>query len=61
MEADVSHHWRSLNKEFEKRLTELESKHEGQFEVVFNAIRELMSERAVPLKRIIGLGTDRNA
>ena len=44
------------HKELSKRLDALEDTHEQKFKVVFDAIRELMSERAVPLKRIIGLG-----
>ncbi len=44
------------NKEFEKKIAELESKYDGQFEVVFETIRELMSNHAIPPKRIIGLG-----
>ena len=44
------------NKEFEKKIAEMESKYDGQFEIVFQAIRELMSTHAVPPKRIIGLG-----
>lgn len=44
------------NRELAKRLLELESRYDEQFKEVFQAIRELMSERSVPLKRIIGLG-----
>ena len=44
------------NKEFAKRLSELEGRYDVQFREVFRAIRELMSERAVPRKRIVGLG-----
>lgn len=43
------------NKEFANRLLELESRYDKQFKEVFQVIRALMSERAVPLKRIIGL------
>jgi hypothetical protein len=46
------------NHEFEKRITELESKYDGQFEVVFEAIRELMSIHSVPSKRIIALAPE---
>lgn len=46
------------NKEFAKRLSELESRYDDQFAAVFRAIRELMSERSVPPKRIIGLGKE---
>ena len=41
---------------FEKKIFELESKYDGKFKTVFAAIRELMSDRTVPRKRIIGLG-----
>ncbi len=44
------------NKTLAKKLFELEKKYDGQFHDVFSAIRELMSERSVPRKRIIGLG-----
>jgi len=44
------------NKGLENRLIELELRYDGQFQQVFQAIRELMSERSVPMKRIIGLG-----
>jgi hypothetical protein len=44
------------NRELAKRLLELESRYDEQFTEIFQAIRELMSERSVPLKRIIGLG-----
>lgn len=43
------------NSTLEKKITDLESKYDGQFAAVFEAIRELMSEHAVPLKRVIGL------
>ncbi len=43
------------NRELEKRLSDLESACNGKFKVVFDAIRELMSSHAVPMKRIIGL------
>ncbi len=44
------------NQELAKRSLDLESRYDEQFSEVFRAIRELMSERSVPLKRIIGLG-----
>jgi hypothetical protein len=47
----------SSNTELEKKMIELERKYDGQFEVVFQAIRELMSTHSVPLKRIIGLAS----
>jgi hypothetical protein len=40
---------------FEKKLFELEQKFDGKFKAVFAAIHELMSNHAVPRKRIIGL------
>ncbi|MBI4924674.1 MAG: ORF6N domain-containing protein [Bdellovibrio sp.] len=43
------------NKELGKKITELESKYDGQFQLVFEAIREIVSHHAVPRKRIIGL------
>ena len=46
----------NLDKEFENRIAQLERKYDGRFKVVFEAIRELMSTRSVPRKRIIGLG-----
>ena len=49
------------NKQFEKKIAELESKYDGQFEDVFEAIRELASLHSVPPKRIIGLADDQDA
>jgi hypothetical protein len=43
------------NAELEKRFNELEAKYDGKFRIVFDAIRELISEKSVPRKRIIGL------
>ena len=48
----------SSNREFEKKIAELESKYDGQFETVFEAIRELMSTHAVPPKRVVALASD---
>ncbi|MGK5082051.1 ORF6N domain-containing protein [Bdellovibrionota bacterium FG-1] len=45
-----------LDKEFENRIAQIERKYDGRFKVVFEAIRELISTRSVPRKRIIGLG-----
>jgi hypothetical protein len=39
-----------------KKITELEKKYDGQFELVIAAIKELISNRSIPPKRIIGLG-----
>jgi flagellar capping protein FliD len=39
-----------------RRMDALQEKYDGQFEAVFVAIRELMSEQSVPRKRIIGIG-----
>ncbi len=46
------------NHELEKRITKLESKYDGQFKIVFDAIREVLSSHPVPRKRIIGLGKE---
>ena len=40
------------NAEFAKKLEALEMKYDGQFEVVFQAIRELMTPSTAPRKRI---------
>jgi phosphate uptake regulator len=45
------------NRELAQRILELESRYDEQFSEVFQAIRELMSERAVPRRRIIGLSS----
>ena len=45
----------SSNAELEKKINELEKKHDAKFQIVFNAIRELMSSHTIPRKRIIGL------
>jgi hypothetical protein len=44
------------NKGLARRLNELEKKYDGQFRVVFEAIRELMEEPA-PKSRRIGFKT----
>ena len=44
------------NQELSKRILDLELKCDGRFKSIFEAIRELMSERSVPRKRIMGLG-----
>jgi hypothetical protein len=47
------------NKDLENKLKELEAKyerHDGELMVVFDAIKKLMSIRAIPHKRIAGLG-----
>jgi hypothetical protein len=46
------------NQELAQKLSDLESKYDQQFRVVFDAIRELMSNHAVPWKRIIGLARE---
>lgn len=48
----------SSNKDLEKRLADLEAKYDGQFEAVFEAIKELVSSHAIPPKRIIGLAKE---
>jgi hypothetical protein len=40
------------NKGLARRLNELEKKYDGQFRVVFEAIRELMSESTSKSRRI---------
>ncbi len=40
------------NREFENKLSELESKYDRNFEVVFKAIRDLMQLRTTPRKRV---------
>jgi len=46
----------NMDREFEKKLVALEAKYDEKFRVVFQAIRDLMSVRSVPRKRIVGLG-----
>ena len=46
----------SSNKELERKLFEMESTYDGQFKVVFDALKKLMSPEAIPTKRIIGIG-----
>jgi hypothetical protein len=42
------------NAEMARRLDELEKKYDGQFRVVFDAIRQLMAPPPAPPKRAIG-------
>lgn len=44
------------NQDLEKRITALEAKYDGQFKLVFEAIREILSDRSVPRRRVLGLG-----
>ena len=44
--------------ELRLRIDHLEERYDQQFASVFDAIRELISERSIPLKRVIGLGKD---
>ena len=46
------------NRELARRLDDLESKYDGQFKVVFDAIRELMTPPAPTPKRRIGFVSD---
>jgi hypothetical protein len=49
------------NKEFENKLTDLESKyekHDQELKAVFDAIRRLMAIRAIPHRRIAGLSKE---
>lgn len=43
------------NAELEKQILALEAKSEGKFKIVFDALHEMMSEKAIPRKQIIGL------
>ncbi len=47
-----------LDKAFEERIVQLEQKYDGQFKLVFDAIRELVSTHSIPRKRIIGLSQE---
>jgi hypothetical protein len=42
----------SAHKELERRIDALEQRYDGQFKVVFEAIRQLMKTESVPRKRI---------
>ena len=44
----------SSNRELEKKIIELDRKYDGKFKLVFDAIKELISNHSVPRKRIIG-------
>lgn len=44
----------NTNKELRKYIAELEINMNGKFKLVFDAIREIMSNHSVPRKRIIG-------
>ncbi len=52
-------HLLESNKELAAKLLELERKYDVQFRGVFDAIRKLMSNHAVPRKRVIGLDDER--
>jgi hypothetical protein len=41
-----------------RRIDHLEERYDQQFSSVFDAIRELISERSIPLKRVIGLAKE---
>ncbi len=43
------------HKDLAQRLDALEGRYDRKFKAIFDAIRERMSERAVPRRRIIGL------
>jgi len=45
--------------DLKKRLLELETRCEGKFKIIFEAIHEIMSNREVPRKRIIGLSSEK--
>ena len=44
-----------------EKLAALEDKYDGQFKIVFDAIRKLMSPTEIPPKRRIGFGRDKEA
>ena len=44
----------SANKDLERRLDALEQRYDGQFKVVFDAIRALMEEPEKPRRKKIG-------
>ncbi len=46
------------NHELEKRITSVESKYDGQFKIVFDAIREILKDKSESRKRVIGLDRD---
>ena len=43
------------NRELEKRITAIEAKYDGQFKAVFEAIRNLLSEKQDSRKQVKGL------
>lgn len=43
------------NKDLSVKLSELESKYDRQFKIVFDAIRKMMSNHSVPRRRVTGL------
>lgn len=43
------------NQELESRITELEQKYDGKFNIVFDALRKLITTEAKPHKKIKGL------
>ena len=43
------------NKELESKIVELEHKYDGKFNIVFEALRKLLTPEPKPLKRIKGL------
>jgi len=51
----------SAHKELADRIDELERRYDGQFKVVFEAIRQIMAPVPPPQKRQIGFGRSREA
>ncbi len=49
----------SNHDDLRSKVAELESKYDGQFRTVFEALRRLMSPQVVPLKRVVGLGKEK--
>jgi len=48
------------NAELSLRLDDLERRYDGQFKVVFDAIRQIMNPSVPPSKRTIGFGRDKS-
>ena len=41
-----------------EKLFDLEARHEQKFQIVFDTIKELTREKAIPRKRKIGFGSE---
>ena len=51
----------STHKDLAKKLSELEKKYDGQFQIVFEAIRQIVEVEEKPRKKIGFLAKDRRA